>query len=159
VARPIPDDAPVTMAGRFEGSIIEALRSWGAMVGTWGGYDVSGLIGEVNGLNDYAFAMNTFEQIGTLVPMVRYDDRFARAIGKWVLNTANAARLFYSSFLPPTHQDSYGWAQQYDPRASIAYEALRQYWNSTSPFATGDAMSGGWGLASWLGLLTRPTFR
>jgi len=121
------------------------LRSWGAMLGTWGGFDVSGLIGEVNGLNDYAFAMNTFEQVGALVPMVRYDDRFARAIGKWVLNAANAARLFYSSSLPAGNQDSYVWASQFDPRSTIAYEALRQYRNSISPFATGDAISGGWG--------------
>ena len=91
------------------------LRSWGAMTGAWGGYDVSGLIGEVNGSNNYAFAMNTFEQVGCLVPMVRYDPRFARAIGKWVLNAANAARLFYPDYLPADHQDSYQWAQQYDP--------------------------------------------
>ena len=122
-----------------------SLRSWGAIVGNWGGYDVSGLIGEVNDVNDYAFAMNTFEHIGALVPMVRYDDRFARAIGKWVLNAANAARLFYSSSLPPTHQDSYLWAAEYDPQATIAYEALREFQNSVTPFATGDAISGGWG--------------
>lgn len=121
------------------------LRSWGAIVGTWGGYDVSGLIGEVNGTNDYAFAMNTFEHVGALVPMVRYDDRFARAIGKWVLNAANAARLFYADYLPDSlHQDSYPWAHQYDPNSTIAYEALRQSRNSLSPFATGDAISGGW---------------
>jgi hypothetical protein len=58
------------------------------------------LIGEINGGDDYAFAMNTFEQIGALVPLVRYDSRFARAIGKWVLNAANASRLFYPNFLP-----------------------------------------------------------
>lgn len=121
------------------------LRSWGAMVGTWGGYDVSGLIGEVNGSNDYAFMMNTFEQIGTLVPMVRYDDRFARAIGKWVLNAANAARLLYTNYLPDDHQDSEEWSHQYDPNSYIAHEALRQYIGGFSPYATGDAITGGWG--------------
>jgi hypothetical protein len=120
------------------------LRSWGAIVGTWGGYDVSGLIGEVNGTNDYAFAMNTFEHIGALVPLVRYDDRFARAIGKWVLNAANAARLFYPALLPDSLQDNAGWARQYDSSSVIAYEALRQVRNGRSPYATGDAMSAGW---------------
>jgi hypothetical protein len=120
------------------------LRSWGAIVGNWGGYDVSGLIGEVNGSNDYAFAMNTFEQASALVPMVRYDDRFARAIGKWVLNAANAARLFYSNYLPDSLQDSRQWAHQYDPTSSIAYEALRQSRNNVTPFATGDAIGNGW---------------
>ena len=121
------------------------LRHWGAIVGKWGGYDVSGLIGEVNGSNDYAFLMNTFEQIGALVPLVRYDDRFARAIGKWVLNAANASRLFYTNYLPDQNQDSEEWAHQYDPNSYIGHEALRQLQYANSPYATGDAISGGWG--------------
>jgi hypothetical protein len=121
------------------------LRSWGAVVGTWGGYDCSGLIGEVNGSNDYAFSMNTFEQVGALVPMVRYDARFARAIGKWVLNAANASRLFYPNYLPDANQDSRTWSRQYDSSSVIAHEALRQFNGGTSPYATGDAISGGWG--------------
>lgn len=123
---------------------VSPLRSWGAIVGTWGGYDVSGLIGEVNGVNDYAFAMNTFEHIGALVPLVRYDDRFARAIGKWVLNAANAARLFYPAFLPDSLQDNSHWARQYDSLSVIAYEGLRQVHNGRSPYGTGDAMAAGW---------------
>ena len=120
------------------------LRSWGAITGTWGGYDVSGLIGEVSG-NDYAFLMNGFEQIGALVPMTRYDDRFTRAIGKWVLNIANASRLFYPAYLPPQNQDSEAWSFQFDPDSYIGHEAMRKRQNSQSPFATGDAISGGWG--------------
>jgi Concanavalin A-like lectin/glucanases superfamily/Secretion system C-terminal sorting domain len=120
------------------------LRNWGAILGTWGGYNVSGLIGE-NSSNDYAFAMNVFEQIGALVPLVRYDDRFARAIGKWVLNAANAARLFYPNYLPDNYQDSEEWAHQYDPQSYIAHEALRKEVGSASPYATGDAIDGGWG--------------
>lgn len=121
------------------------LRSWGSIVGRWGGYDVSGLIGEVNGSNDYAFLMNTFEQAGALVPMVRYDNRFARAIGKWILNAANAARLFYTNYLPNQNQDSEEWSHQYDPYSYIGHEAMRQSLYTASPYATGDAISGGWG--------------
>lgn len=121
-----------------------SLRSWGAIVGNWGGFDVSGLIGEVNGSNDYAFVMNTFEQVGALVPLVRYDDRFARAIGKWVLNAANAARLFYPKYLPPQNQDGVEWSFQYDSSSYIAYEAIRQQKFNASPYATGDAVQGGW---------------
>lgn len=124
------------------------LRDWGSIIGNWGGYDVSGLIGEVNGNNDYAFLMNTFEQIGALVPLVRYDDRFARAIAKWVLNAANAARLFYPNYLPDLNQDSEDWAHQYDPDSYIGHEALRESQGSSSPYATGDAISGGWGLTN-----------
>ncbi|SDK72760.1 Concanavalin A-like lectin/glucanases superfamily protein [Catalinimonas alkaloidigena] len=120
------------------------LRSWGAITGTWGGYEVSGLIGEVSS-NDYAFAMNGYEQAGALVPLVRYDDRFARAIGKWMLNLANASRLFYAPYLPAEQQDNEDWAQQYDPKGYIGYEAIRRQKNGQSPYATGDAMDGGWG--------------
>ena len=120
------------------------LRHWGAILGNWGGYDVNGLIGEVYG-NDYAFLMNTFEQVGALVPLVRYDDRFARAIGKWVLNAANSARLFYTNYLPDKNQDSEEWAHQYDPNSYIGHEALRETQNANSPYATGDAISGDWG--------------
>ncbi len=126
---------------------VGALRSWGAIVGTWGGYDVSGLIGEVSG-NDYAFIMNTFEQAGALLPLVRYDDRYARAIGKWLLNVANAARLFYPDFLPAKNQDSENWSYQYDPDSYIAHEAMRKSSYGFSPYATGDAVSGGWGLTN-----------
>ncbi len=124
------------------------VRDWGATLGNWGGYDCYGLIGEAKYTGSgYAFAMNTFEQTGALVSMVRYDDRFARAIGKWVLNAANASRLFYSNYLPDSNQDSELWAQQYDPNSCIAYEALRETgWDGlTKPFATGDAIRGGWG--------------
>ena len=124
------------------------LRDWGAILGTWGGYDVDGLIGEVNGSNDYAFLMNTFEQVGALVPMVRYDDRFARAIGKWVLNAANASRLFYTNYLPDNNQDSEEWSHMYDPNSYIGHEALRQTQFAMSPYATGDAISGGWGMTN-----------
>lgn len=124
---------------------IGLLRNWGAILGTWDEIDVHGLIGEsIN--NDYAFSMNTFEQIGALVPLVRYDDRFARAIGKWVLNAANASRLFYPNYLPGFKQDSEQWSYQYDPNSYIAHEGMREEGpGGWSPYATGDAISGGWG--------------
>ena len=65
--------------------------------------------------------------VGALVPMVRYDGRFARAIGKWVLNITNASRLFYPNYLPDDHQDSEVWAHLYDPNSYIAHESMREY--------------------------------
>jgi hypothetical protein len=121
------------------------LRNWGSVVGTWGGLDVSGLIGEVNGSNDYAFLMNTFELAGALLPLLRYDDRFADALGKWMLNAANATRYFYPNYLPANKQDSEEWAFQYDPNSYIGHEAIRQSQLGSSPYATGDAIAGGWG--------------
>jgi len=123
-------------------------RLWGVTVGNWGGYDCDGLIGETGfgSGNGYPFAMNTFEQVGALVPMVRYDARFARAIGKWVLNAANAARLFYTNYLPDQNQDGAAWAHQYDPQSFIAHESLHQYNPAKAaiiPYATGDAIGNG----------------
>ncbi|MBK7337911.1 MAG: hypothetical protein IPJ00_17900 [Saprospirales bacterium] len=121
------------------------LRGWGTIVGTWGGFDVSGLIGEANDNgNDYAFQMNGAQQAAALVPMVRYDKRFARAIGKWMLNLANANRLFFPGFLPASLQGASAWSAANDPDQVIGYEALRELWQGNSPFSTGDALQGGW---------------
>ncbi|MFA4839576.1 MAG: hypothetical protein WC703_08885 [Candidatus Neomarinimicrobiota bacterium] len=122
------------------------VRQWGVTLGNWGGYDCHGLVGEAKNAG-YAFTMNGFEMAGALVPMVRYDDLFARAIGKWMLNLANASRLFYANYLPNDHQDGEAWAHQYDPNAYIAHESMREFalYTGVSPYATGDAISGGWG--------------
>lgn len=121
------------------------LRGWGTIVGAWGGLDVAGLVGEANDAgNDYAFQLNGVQQAAALVPMVRYDKRFARAIGKWALNLTNANRLFYPGFLPANLQDAAAWSAVHDPQRVIGYEALRQKWQNLSPFSTGDALQGGW---------------
>jgi hypothetical protein len=117
-------------------------RLWGVTVGHWGEYDCDGLIGETGhgSGNGYPFVMNTFEEVGALVPMVRYDPRFARSIGKWVLNAANAARLFYTNYLPDGNQDGAAWSHQYDPQSLIAHESMHQWSGSITPYATGDAI-------------------
>jgi hypothetical protein len=102
-------------------------RGWGVTTGKWGAYDCAGLVGNVrNRRNMQAFAMNSFDMAASLVPIVRYDDRFADAIGKWMLNLANNARLFYPQSLPESHQTDYNWSRRYDPQSCIAYEGLRQ---------------------------------
>ena len=123
------------------------LRGWGCIVGNWNGYDVSGLIGEANDAgNDYAFLMNGFQHAAALIPVVKYDKRYAKAIGKWILNLANASRLFYTDGLPQANQESasYIWSKQYDANACIPFESMKQNWNGQKPFAMGDAVKGGW---------------
>lgn len=121
------------------------LRGWGTIVGKWGGLDASGLVGEANDAgNDYAFQLNGVQQAAALVPMVRYDKRFARAIGKWMLNLTNATRLFYPGFLPVAQQDAAVWSAANDPQQVVGYEALREKLGGFSPFSTGDALGGGW---------------
>ncbi|MDO9574979.1 MAG: T9SS type A sorting domain-containing protein [bacterium] len=116
----------------------EARKGWGVIAENWEGYDCHGLHGSITDGGGYAFAMGTFENVGCLVPLVRYDDRYARAIGKYVLNAANAARLFYGNGLDVLHQDSEDWIDKYDENYCIGYEALRKVWGGISPLATGD---------------------
>ncbi len=121
------------------------IRGWGTIVGTWNTFDVSGLVGEANdGGNDYAFQLNGVQQAGALVPLVRYDKQFARTVGKWMLNVANATRLMYPGFLPGNLQDADAWSDVNDPDAILGYEALREQWQGLRPLATGDALKGGW---------------
>jgi hypothetical protein len=120
----------------------KARPGWGTIAESWGGYSCHGLVGSITDGGGYAFSMNTFASAGALVPLVRYDDRYARAIGKWMLNAANSARLFYRDALPTDHQSSAFWK---DDGGVIAYEGLRKEWKSQSPYATGDPIRLGWG--------------
>ncbi len=130
--------------------ISDCRGGWGVMLGNWGGYDCDGLLGSIDNRCGYSFAMNTYLQAGTLLPLARYDTRYARAIGKWLLNAANSARLFYPGSLPPGHGTSEDWPG--DPQHAIAYEGLRYEWQGRSPCATGDPQALNWGPKTDLGL-------
>jgi len=112
--------------------------SWGTVCERWGTRDCHGLVGSLTDRGGYAFAMNTFAQPAALVPLVRYDDRFARAVGRYVLSAASAARLFYPGALPEDHQSCPGWKA--DPASCVAYEGLRKQWDGKRPYATGDVV-------------------
>lgn len=121
------------------------LRGWGTVVDKWGGVDVSGLVGEANETgNDYVFMLNGLQQAAALVPMTRYDKRYSRTVARWMLNLTNATRYLFPNALPASQQDSEDWADQYDPNNYIGYEALREVKDGFSPYATGDAIAGGW---------------
>jgi hypothetical protein len=117
----------------------------------WGGNDVYGLMGsrrqDERGAGGYAFAMNTFVTAWPIVPVARYDDRYARSIGKWMLNASNAARLFYANEHPPSRQSCPDWKG--DPNSFIAYEGIRNKWHADRPgevlFAAGDPLTENWG--------------
>ncbi len=71
-------------------------EGWGVLVGTWNGMDISGIVGSTVDHGGYGFLMNTYDAAWPLVPLVRYDQTRANAIGKWMLHAANAAKLFLS---------------------------------------------------------------
>lgn len=123
------------------------LRGWGTIVGSWNGYDMSGLIGEANdGGNDYAFSMNGFQHAAALAPVAKYDKRYAAALAKWILNLANASRYFYPEQMNADNQEniSLQWSKTNVPTACIPYESIKQTWEGKSPYAMGDALKGGW---------------
>ena len=121
----------------------ENRSGWGVIVGRWGDYDCSGIAGSVTDGGGYGFVMNTFAMGGTLVPLVRYDERYARAIGKWMLNAMNTVRLCYPDELPRELQSCPDWKS--DPANVIPYEGLRKVGKGKSPYAQGDALIAGWG--------------
>jgi len=116
----------------------QARPHWGVITGNWNGLDVDGLVGSATDGGGYAFAMNTFQYAGTLAPLARYDSRYAHDLGKWILNLANAARLFYANALDAEHQSSYAWDSAYDPKSVIAYEGLRKWKRSDANTARAD---------------------
>jgi hypothetical protein len=125
----------------FDGTA-ECREGWGFLVGTWNGYDISGIVGSTVDHGGYGFLMNTYDAAWPLIPMVRYDQSYANVMGKWMLNAANAARLFYPQYIPADNQT----IPEMDSVAKgvIAYEGLikessyDQYKNVKSPVAQGD---------------------
>jgi hypothetical protein len=123
---------------------------WGVMAERWGKYDVHGLVGQKK-WEQYAFAMNTFSHAAALTPIVKYNPAYAKTIGKWILNLANASRLFYPDEHPRNRQTSAYW--QGDPDHVIAYEGVRKNLDNGNlfhvfkgvlaeegPYGTGDQM-------------------
>lgn len=97
---------------------------WGVIAERWGDYDVHGLQGSIYDGGGYAFFMNSVKLAWPLVPMVKYEPQYADAIGKWMLNLANACRLFYPGEIDDKHQ----WLPEMKDLThnNVAYEGLRK---------------------------------
>ena len=128
----------------FEGCIaIDGRTGWGVIAERWGNYDVHGLQGSITDGGGYAFLMNSFDMAWPLAPLAKYDSRYATAIGKWMLNVTNAARLFYPYEIDDQHQ----WLPEKKDISKnvIAYEGIRKTddykredLKGISPVAIGD---------------------
>lgn len=123
---------------------------WGVIADRWGDYDVYGLQGSLLDGGGYAFFMNSVKLTWPLVPLVKYEPQFAAAIGKWMLNLANACRLFYPTEIDDQHQ----WLPEMKniTNGNIAYEGLRKVdkygkesLKGISPVALGDGPDWGCG--------------
>jgi hypothetical protein len=142
-----------------------ARPAWNVTGERWGNYDVHGLMSGVSDTVRYAFAFNTFNLAGALVPMLRYDQRFARIFGRWMLNLANNSKAFYPYYLPADNQGTPEYRERY---ANVfAYEGLRAKWGLDEPFATADSRRFGWAKTDFgiygsvyvgmLGAMVKPT--
>ncbi|MDR0472464.1 MAG: hypothetical protein LBH43_02165 [Treponema sp.] len=131
----------------FDGYSI-ARNGWGAMAGSWGSIPVNGLFGSVNDRGGYAFSMNTFAAAGAIAPLARYDARYARSIGKWLLHLHSNARYFFSEESNQSNQSYYNSnvSGQLDPRivAAIPYEGIIKEHNGKLPWFGGDPTINGW---------------
>ncbi|MET0638096.1 MAG: hypothetical protein ABWZ25_18845 [Chitinophagaceae bacterium] len=120
----------------------ECRAGWGVLVGRWNGIDISGIVGSTVDHGGYGFLMNTYDAAWPLVPLVRYDESYAAAIGRWMLNAANASRFFYPQYMPEQHQTIPGLAEV--TRGVIAYEGIikqssyKPYEHLRAPVAQGD---------------------
>lgn len=108
----------------FEGcKAADGRTGWGITAGKWGDYEISGLQGSLIDGGGFAFLMNSIDVAWPFVPMVKYEPRFARSIGRWMLNNVNNCRLFFPDQLPDSLQCLPGY-QGYT-NSIIAYEGLR----------------------------------
>jgi hypothetical protein len=117
-----------------------------------GGITCDGLDGAYWGGEEagfHAFAMGTLQAPAWLVPMVRYDPRYARDVGRYALHAAASARLLQGYGLDWDHQDHKDWKDRWDPQCLLFYEAITSWdWSDRHlyrPYATGDPIRLGWG--------------
>ncbi|MFI0491672.1 hypothetical protein [Flavobacterium sp.] len=125
----------------FDGTAI-CRDGWGILVGNWNGIDISGISGSTVDHGGYGFLMNTYDHALPLVPMVRYDQSYAAAIGKWMLNAANASRFFYPQYMPDDHETNPELAEV--TKGVIGYEGMirqssyKEHEGLKGPVAQGD---------------------
>ena len=108
---------------------------WGIIAEKWGDYDVYGLQGSITDGGGYAFFMNSVAITWPLVSMVKYEPKYARAIGKYMLNVVNASRLFYPDQIDKKNQ----WLPELKDLTSgiIGYEGLRKADDLNNPTLKG----------------------
>lgn len=134
-------DTGKMLAWSFDGTP-KCREGWGVLVGKWNGFDISGIVGSTVDHGGYGFLMNTYDAAWPLVPLVRYDQSYATAIGKWMLNAANAARFFYPEHMPDEHEAIPQLAAA--TKGVIGYEGIvkvstfDKYKHIQAPVAQGD---------------------
>lgn len=131
----------------FDGASIPR-GGWGQITGTWGDYEVDGLMGSITDRKGYAFAMNTFAAAYAVSPVAKYDARYAVSLGKWYLKMAANSQYFFVDYV---NRDNTSIAADASLDASLAaglnavpFEGIRHSNDSKTPWIGGDAVECGW---------------
>jgi len=98
----------------------------------------------------YAFAMGSYQAPAWLLPVARYDQRYARSIARYALNAANSCRFFLGVDLDWDHQDHLDWRNSLPNGEGFlfSYEGFRTEAHHADarhafrPYATGDPIAG-----------------
>lgn len=121
---------------------------WGSLVGTWGDYNVNGLMGSTTDGGGYAFSMNTFAAGYALSSLAKYDTRYAKAMGIWYLNISSNSRYFFSGETDQSNQSASTdkAAQEFIEisKDAVPYEGIRRSSNTRTPWIGGDPTVYGW---------------
>lgn len=86
----------------------------------------------------YAFTMGSLQNAAWLVPVARYDPRYARAIARFALHEANSARLLEGAGLDADHQDHAAWKSEWDKKNLLFYEGLMSSDPNSHQFSAAD---------------------
>jgi hypothetical protein len=96
----------------------------------------------------YAFSMNTYQSPAWVLPVARYDQRYARALARYALNQANSCRFFLGIDLDWDHQDHLDWRNSLpDGKGFLfSYEGFRTEAHCDAahrfrPYGTGDPIA------------------
>lgn len=121
---------------------------WGSILGKWGDYDVNGLFGSATDGGGYAFSMNTFAAAGAIVPLVQYDSRYAKSIGKWMLHLGSNSRYYFATETNPVNQSCtyVESCNDINPliKEAIPYEGIRKDSQGRTPWFGGDPTVYNW---------------
>lgn len=98
----------------------------------------------------HGFAMGTLSGPAWIVPVARYDQRYAAGIAKYALNAAVSSRIFQGYKMDWDHQDHKDWKDKHDPEYLFFYESVMPWEPSKEkkfrPYACGDPIKCGWGV-------------
>jgi len=124
--------------------------------GNWGGKEINGLMrGWGGGERFEAYSMESLVAPMYILPILRYNTKYAVDLGKYFLNLSANMRYFYSKNLPKENQS------KPELPGVMPYERLTKEEKGHSPYAGGDFGSQrsiyGGAYVLWMGEIVKPT--